>query len=60
MVSIADIAAGKVITPDMVWVKRPSPGKGAIPAKDLGKVIGRTARTAIAKDRQILWQEIAE
>jgi N-acetylneuraminate synthase len=60
VVSLADIPAGTVITPDMVWVKRPSPGKGAIPAKDLGRVIGRTARTTIAKDRQILWQEIAE
>lgn len=59
VVSVADIPAGAAITPDMVWVKRPSPGPGAVPAKDLEKVIGRTARTAIAKDRQILWEELA-
>lgn len=59
VVSVTDIPAGAVISRDMVWVKRPSPGPGAIPAKDLDKVIGRTARTAIAKDRQLLWQELA-
>lgn len=59
VVSLVDIPAGTTITRDMVWVKRPSPGEGAIPAKDLDKVIGRTARTPIARDRQILWQELA-
>ena len=55
----ADIAVGAVITEDMVWVKRPSPGPGAIPAKDLGKVVGMTAKVDIAKDKQILWEELA-
>jgi N-acetylneuraminate synthase len=59
VVSVCDIRKGATITKDMVWVKRPSPGKGAIPAKDLDKVIGRTAKADIAKDRQVLWQEIA-
>lgn len=58
VVSVVDIPAGAVISRDMVWVKRPSPGPGAIPAKDLDKVVGRTACVAIAKDRQILWQEL--
>lgn len=59
VVSVADIPAGAVITSDMVWVKRPSPGEGAIPAKDLHQVIGKTARVHIAKDRQILWKELS-
>ena len=59
VVSIKDIPKGAVITSDMVWVKRPSPVKGAIPAKDLAKAIGRTAQTNIRKDRQILWNELA-
>jgi N,N'-diacetyllegionaminate synthase len=59
VVSIADIPAGTTITREMVWVKRPSPGEGAIPAKELENVIGRTARKTITKDRQILWQELA-
>ena len=58
VVSVVDIPAGTAITAEMVWVKRPSPGEGAIPAKDLEKVIGRTARNDIAKDRQLLWTEL--
>ena len=58
VVSIRNIPRGTVITKDMVWVKRPSPGEGAIPAKDLDKVIGRTATADIVSDRQILWREL--
>ena len=53
MVSIADIPAGTVIAADMVSVKRPSPGPDGIPARALTEVIGRTAATAIPKDRQL-------
>lgn len=58
VVSIRNIPRGTVITKEMVWVKRPSPGEGAIPAKDLDKVIGRTAGADIVSDRQILWREL--
>ena len=59
VVSVKDISKGTRITKDMVWVKRPSPGKGAIPAKELDTVIGTTAVVDISKDRQILRAEIA-
>lgn len=59
VVSVSDIPQGAVITKEMVWVKRPSPCEGAIPAKDLDKVIGRKAVVGIKKDRQILWRELA-
>ncbi len=59
VVSVAPIPAGTVITAEMVAVKRPSPGEGAIAAKHLDEVIGRTAATDIAPDRQILWRELA-
>lgn len=59
VVSMQDIAKGSTVTQDMVWVKRPSPGEGAIAAKDLPKVIGKVARTTIPKDRQILWRDLA-
>jgi sialic acid synthase SpsE len=59
VVSVTDIPAGATVTADMVWVKRPSPGEGAIPAKDLDRVIGKTSRVSIGKDRQILWKELA-
>ena len=58
VVSVAPIAKGARITEEMVSVKRPSPGAGAIPAKDLDKVIGAVAKADIAADRQILWTEI--
>lgn len=59
VVSIKDIPAGSTITEDMIWVKRPSPGDGAIPAKDLSKVVGKIAQVEIKRDKQILWKEIA-
>lgn len=59
VVSVTDIAAGVRITKDMVTVKRPSPGEGAIAAKHLDEVIGRPAKTAITRDRQILWSQLA-
>jgi sialic acid synthase SpsE len=59
VVSIKPIRAGAVIAPDMVTVKRPSPGDGAIAAKELDAVIGRKAARDISADRQILWSELA-
>ena len=59
VVSVVEIPAGTTISPAMVTVKRPSPGAGAIPAKDLDQVIGRDAKVDITPDRQILWNELA-
>jgi sialic acid synthase SpsE len=50
------ITKGTKITVDMVWVKRPSPGPGAVPAKDLKKVIGRVAQMDIPADVQLKWE----
>ena len=58
VVSEVRIPKGVKITKEMVWVKRPSPGEGAIPAKDLSKVIGRVAKSDIDKDIQIKWSDI--
>lgn len=55
VVSETIIKAGTVITPDMVWVKRPSPCAGVVPAKDLNKVVGRKTKIDIEKDIQIKW-----
>jgi len=59
VVSEKDISAGTRITAEMVWVKRPSPGEGAIAAKDLESIIGKVAKVDISKDKQILWKELA-
>lgn len=58
VVSEVGIPANSVITADMVTVKRPAPGDGAIAAAQLDDVIGQTTKVAILKDRQILWEEL--
>ena len=52
------VAKGTTITPEMVWVKRPSPGTGAVPAKDLKKVIGRIAKVDIPEGVQVKWEHL--
>lgn len=58
VVSVAPIAAGEAIGADKVWVKRPSPGDGVVPARDLARVIGRVAATDIPADTQIRWDQL--
>ncbi len=58
VVSLKPIPKGTRITQEMVSVKRPSPGPGVVPAKDLDKVIGAVTTADIAPDRQILWNDI--
>ncbi len=58
VVSLTDIPSGTIITDKMVSVKRPSPGDGAVPAKDLDKVIGKKTIVDITGDRQILWSQV--
>jgi N-acetylneuraminate synthase len=56
VVSETRIPAGTKITPPMVWVKRPSPGVGVVPAKDLKNVLGRVARVDIPAGVQVKWE----
>lgn len=58
VVSEAAIPKGTKITKDMVWVKRPGPFAGVVPAKDLNKVVGKTAKVDIEKDVQIKWSDL--
>lgn len=55
VVSIAPIPAGSVIDESMVWTKRPGTG---IPARDLDRVIGATARVDVPADHLISWDEL--
>lgn len=55
VVSVKDIPRGTIITEDVVWVKKPGTG---IPAKDMGKVIGRRARRNIGRDNLIQWKDL--
>lgn len=54
------IARGTCITDDMVWVKRPSPGPGVVPAKDLRRVVGKIAKIDIPAGVQVKWEYLSE
>jgi sialic acid synthase SpsE len=56
VVTIRDIAAGATIGADDVWAKRPGTG---IAARQLGEVIGRQAKHAIAKDKLVSWDDLS-
>jgi N-acetylneuraminate synthase len=56
VVSIRDIAPGERLTRDNLWVKRP--GTGEIRAAHFEGLLGRVARRAIPKDRQLTWSDV--
>lgn len=55
LVAAVDIAAGEVITPQKLTVKRPGTG---IPPKMWDVVVGRRARSDIAADTVLTWEMI--
>jgi N-acetylneuraminate synthase len=58
VVSETNINEGEIISEKMIWVKRPGPYKGSIPAKDYNKVLGRVAFKDIKKNTQIKWSDL--
>jgi sialic acid synthase SpsE len=56
VVSTCDIQAGEVLTAKNVWVKRP--GTGEIKAADYERVLGREARSNVARNSQIKWSDL--
>jgi N-acetylneuraminate synthase len=57
VVALRDIRPGERFTAENTWVKRP--GTGEILAAGYDAVLGRTARTAIPRDAQIRWSDLA-
>jgi len=55
VVSLHPIPKGTRIAEGMVWTKRPGTG---IPARDLDRILGKTARKDIPKDHLISWNEL--
>ena len=55
VVTIMDVPKGTRISKAMVWVKRPGTG---IPAKYLGKVIGKRAKKGIKTDTVLQWGDL--
>jgi N-acetylneuraminate synthase len=57
VVTIRPLKAGEAFTEENTWVKRP--GTGQIHARDLEKVIGRTARRDLTSDVHVGWDDLA-
>ncbi len=57
VVSVRDIAAGEPLSRENCWVKRP--GTGEIKAVHYEDLLGRTVRSAVPKDRQLRWEDLA-
>ena len=58
VVSEVEIYKGQKIEEGMIWVKRPSPEEGCIPAKKYKDVIGRFAKSDIPINTQIKWSDL--
>lgn len=56
VVSIRDIAAGEILGPDNIWVKRP--GTGEIKAANFEDLFGRKALKDIPNNCQLKWNDI--
>ena len=53
-----DIKEGEIFTEKNIWVKRPSPKKNCIPAKEYKNIIGRKSKNKIKKDSQLKWDDL--
>lgn len=56
VVTIAPVAAGDLLTPENLWVKRP--GTGEILAVDFDGLLGRRAARSLPADRQLGWDDV--
>jgi sialic acid synthase SpsE len=56
IVSIRDISQGEQLTRDNIWAKRP--GTGEIRAVHYEELLGKVARRAIPKDKQLKWSDV--
>jgi sialic acid synthase SpsE len=58
VVSIRDIEPGEKLSTENIWVKRP--GTGEIKAVHYDKLLGKTIKLGIPKDKQLKWSDIVE
>jgi N-acetylneuraminate synthase len=56
VVTLADIAAGDVLTADNVWVKRP--GTGEIKAVHYEALLGQRTTVGLPKNHQLRWSDV--
>jgi N-acetylneuraminate synthase len=58
VVALQDIGPGEQLNSQNIWVKRP--GTGEIKAEHYSQLIGKVAKSFIAKDTQLQWQQIQQ
>ena len=58
VVAEEDIKEGEVFNEKNIWVKRPSPKNGCIPAKEYKNILGKKSKNEIKKDSQIKWDDL--
>lgn len=56
VVADADLPAGHVITEADIWARRP--GSGEIAGYDFDRVVGRTLKVAVTRNRQLKWDDL--
>ena len=56
VVADADLPAGHVIREKDIWARRP--GSGEIPGYEFDKVVGKTLKTAVKRNRQLTWSDL--
>lgn len=57
VVSLREIAAGEVLSPENLWVKRP--GTGEIKAVHFESLLGRKLANAVPANAQLAWKDVA-
>lgn len=55
VVADKDLPAGHIITESDIWARRP--GSGEIAGFDFDKVVGRTLKVAVTRNRQLKWDD---
>ena len=57
VVTIRDIKKGEVLSRDNLWVKRPAPHNGVVPASDFEKVLGKKVSKDILANTQVKFND---
>jgi sialic acid synthase SpsE len=57
VVADRNLPAGHTITEADIWARRP--GSGEIPGYEFDKVVGRTLKTAVTRNRQLKWKDLS-
>lgn len=58
VVTEKNINKGEIFNEKNIWVKRPSPSVGSIPAKEYKNILGKRSKRNLKKDTQVKWDDL--